>query len=178
MSSQSFFTPNSYTPAAQGFRDGVMQDDLVSPTTTQPFNSTFNALSQDMIATNPAEGAPNWSHLSNDVQKYLGYFGARITNYHYLIPYDGDNFFTSVLLHYAVRHEPLLNAVVGFAAYHAALQDLNGNLHDFLSYYNKSVTLILTSLKAKEAYTPEVLLTILQLAAIEVSTHHTIIRLA
>ncbi|TQS33230.1 hypothetical protein Golomagni_06432 [Golovinomyces magnicellulatus] len=167
LSPRGFFTPNTFTPTIQVFADGPLRDEMTSPTSSQGFNTNPSVHGQVPTATNPADGVLNWSHLPNDFQKYLGYFGARITNYHYLIPCDGDQFFTSILLHFAIGHEPLLNAVAGFAAYHSALQEPNGSLHDFLSYYNKSVTLLLSSLKQKEPFRPETLLTILQLATIE-----------
>jgi hypothetical protein len=68
----------------------------------------------------------------------------------------------------ALRHEALLYAVVGFAAYHYTLKNPNGQIKHFLQYYNKSVTLLLGFLKKKEKHNMGTLLTILQLATIEV----------
>lgn len=91
-----------------------------------------------------------------------------MTNFHYCIPHDSDEFFKTIFPSAALRHEPLLNALVGFSAYHLTLQDPNGKLQDFLQYYNRSVTLLLGTLKRKEKHTVATLLTILQLATIEV----------
>ncbi|MBE3047263.1 hypothetical protein IMZ48_33025, partial [Candidatus Bathyarchaeota archaeon] len=88
--------------------------------------------------------------------------------YHYCFSVDADRFFSAILPNIAVRYEPLLNAVVGFAAYHETLQNPDGKVEDFLKYYNKSVVLLLNSIQRKEPQTIATLLTVLQLAAIEV----------
>lgn len=98
----------------------------------------------------------------------LTYFTETLTNYHYCIPHDSDNFFKHILVSAALRHEPLLNALVGFSAYHLTLQNPEGKLQNFLQYYNRSVTLLLGALQRKEKNTVGTLLTILQLATIEV----------
>lgn len=84
---------------------------------------------------------------------------------------DPDDFFGSILPSLAVQggNEALLNAVVGFSAYHRTVHSTNGKIPDFLRYYNKSVTLLLGYLKRREKQGIATLLTILQLATIEVS---------
>jgi hypothetical protein len=116
---------------------------------------------------------PDWSGLPQDIQFYLGYFCENITQYHYCMVTDSDDFFRTALPSIALRHEALLYAVVGFAAYHHTLKNPNGQIKEFLQYYNKSVTLLLGFLKKKEKHNLGTLLTILQLAAIEVSGHQT-----
>lgn len=91
-----------------------------------------------------------------------------MTNYHYGLAVDEDDFFKSELPMVAVTFEPLLNALVGFAAYHVTLQNPNGKLNDFLQYYNRSVVQLLRLLERKQTHNVHVLLTILQLATIEV----------
>lgn len=95
-----------------------------------------------------------------------------MTNYHYGLAVDEDDFFNSELPNVAIQFEPLLNALVGFAAYHVTLRNPNGKLQDFLQYYNRSVTQLLRLLKRKETHNVHVLLTILQLATIEVGGAH------
>lgn len=116
----------------------------------------------------PTEGRANWSHLPPDYQHYLNYFIDNVTNFHYSIANDGDDFFGTILPSLAVQHEPLLNALVGFSTYHATLRNPNGKMEDFLKYYNRSVSLLLSSLKRKETQSVLTLLTILQLMTIEV----------
>ncbi|KID79066.1 uncharacterized protein G6M90_00g023510 [Metarhizium brunneum] len=115
----------------------------------------------------PTDGRADWSHLPLDYQHYLNYFVENITSFHYSIMHDADDFFGTILPSLAVQHEPLLNAVVGFATYHATLQNPAGKLQDFLKYYNKSVTLLLESINRKEMNNILNLITILQLLTIE-----------
>jgi hypothetical protein len=59
-------------------------------------------------------------------------------------------------------------AVVAFAAYHNALSREDGRVKDFLDAYNKSVSLLRQSLAKTDRHSLSTLLTILQLATIEV----------
>ena len=59
-------------------------------------------------------------------------------------------------------------AVVAFAAYHNALSREDGKVKDFLDAYNKSVSLLRQSLAKTDRHSLSTLLTILQLATIEV----------
>lgn len=161
-------TSNFSTAPFRPLFDSTSQDELASPSSSVMTSSGTNYMTSEIYGALSTGAAPNWLHLPLDFHIHLGYFTTRITNYHYLIPCDGDNFFSSMLLYFAIQDEALLNAVTGFSAYHAALEDPNGNLHDFLTYYNRSVSLLLSSLKHKEPFTPEMLLTVLQLATIEV----------
>lgn len=68
----------------------------------------------------------------------------------------------------AMEYEPLLYAVVTFAAYHYSVSHPDGKLYTFLKYYDHSVTLLLSSLKSGEVYHDAMLLTVLQLATFEV----------
>lgn len=110
---------------------------------------------------------PDWAFLPPELQSYLSYFQENITHYHYCVVNDADDFFRSILPGLAIRDEALLYAVAGFAAYHHSMKNPNGQIHEFLQYYSRSVTLLLDSLK-KEKHTVGTLLTILQLATIEV----------
>ena len=107
--------------------------------------------------------------LPQDLQFYLDYYRQNITHYHYSVVNDCDNFFQDTLIALAMQDEALLYAVVGFTAYHHTLQNPTGEIKDFLHFYNRSVTLLLGFLKRKGRHTDMTLLTILQLATIEVS---------
>lgn len=114
---------------------------------------------------------PDWTLFSDDVQRYMGHYYERITHHHYCIPHDGHDFFHAILPNFAAQNEALLNAVVGFSAYLFTLENRpNGKIQEFLQYYNRSVTLLLASLRRKDEPDVATLLTILQLATIEVST--------
>lgn len=110
---------------------------------------------------------PEWAHLSQDVRFYLGYYREHLTNYHYGILTDANDFFRSILPALALENDALLYALVGFSAYHCTLRNPRGKMQQFLQYYNKSVTMLLSFLKRKEGPSPTTLLTILQLATIE-----------
>ncbi|KAK1759451.1 adhesion and hyphal regulator 1 [Echria macrotheca] len=114
-----------------------------------------------------AGSRPDWSFLPHELQFYLNYYYENITNYHYCMVSDTDDFFRTLLTSMAIRNEALLYAVIGFAAYHHTLKNPNGQISDFLQYYNRSVTLLLAFLKKKEKSSIATLLTILQLATIE-----------
>jgi len=110
----------------------------------------------------------DWNHLPHDLRFYLNYYCENITGYHYCTISDPDDFFRTVLPGIASRDEALLYSIVGFAAYHHTIREPQGQMQHFLQYYNKSVTLLLNFLKRKGKHTEATLLTILQLATIEV----------
>lgn len=153
----------SETPSHEGTKGSSPSVSSTTPNSlvTVPYLSTDFPLSV---------GTPDWSHLPSEMQHCLAYFVENMTHYNYCLPNDGDDFFRSILPSVAVQHEPLLNALVGFASYHLTLKNPDGKLQDFLQYYNKSVTLLLGFLKRKEKHNVATLLTILQLATIEVSS--------
>ncbi|QUC16962.1 uncharacterized protein UV8b_01203 [Ustilaginoidea virens] len=146
--------------------ESMSQDNIrKSPPSVPTLCGTDAAASPDSYY--PMGGRADWSHLAPDYQHHLNYFAENITNFHYSITYDEDNFFGRILPFLAVQHEPLLNALVGFTSYHAALQNPDGKLQGFLTYYNRSVTLLLESLTKKEMNNVLNLVTILQLLTIE-----------
>lgn len=108
-----------------------------------------------------------WAHLKKDLRKYLDYHQQHITNFHYIVYYDPNNFFHNDLIDLALTYEPLLYAVVGFAAYYHTLKQPDGKLSDFLSYYSRSLSLLRKSLSSGETRTEATMLTILQLATFE-----------
>ncbi len=121
------------------------------------------------VSTVTTPSRPDWTFLPHELQFYLGYFYENITSFHYCVVADSDDFFRTILTSLAIRNEALLYAVVGFSAYHHAMKNPNGRIHEFLQYYSRGVTLLLECLGKKEKYSVATLLTILQLATIEVS---------
>lgn len=106
--------------------------------------------------------------LPPDVQFYLNYHKTQITYHHYAHKHDVHDFLGTTFLEIALGNEPLLYAVVGFAAYQYTLQQPDGKIHDFLKYYNRSVSLLLGTIKRSQKHTVPTLLCILELASIEV----------
>lgn len=162
--------------AAAGYRHGSETPSIDGNKSSSPSLSggVANALTPSGLhfsETSPlaTPSRPDWTFLPHELQFYLGYFYDNITHYHYGMVNDADDFFRSILTGLAIRNDALLYAVVGFAAYHHALGNPNGRIHEFLQYYSRSVTLLLECLKKKEKYSAGTLLTILQLGTIEVS---------
>ncbi|KAI0490010.1 hypothetical protein F4859DRAFT_501634 [Xylaria cf. heliscus] len=154
---------NSETPSLEGTKSSSPS---ISTGTSVSFTSTIQTSD---AALQPTTTNPEWSHLHKELQYYLGYFCENITHFSYGMPNDPDGFFKSILPSLAIRegNDALLYALVGFAAYHSTLRHPHGKIEDFLGYYNKSVTMLLNSLKRGEKQNLSSLLTILQLATIE-----------
>ena len=120
------------------------------------------------ISTETSPGTFPWSHLPDDLQYYLQYHRNHLTYHHYFFKHQSDHFLHIILFDQALSYEPLLFAVVGFAAFQMALKKQNGKIEDFLGYYNQSVTLLRKSLAGGQEHSHSTLLTILQLATFEV----------
>lgn len=106
--------------------------------------------------------------LPEDLQYYLHWFYENITCQHYSLKHDPGNFLKTVFLEQALENEALLNGIVGFTAFQHALRNPDSKML-FLQYYNKAVSLLLRSLKkGNHRHSIGTLLTILQLATIEV----------
>jgi hypothetical protein len=121
-----------------------------------------------LASSSSASLRSDWSHLPPDLQFYLAYFYQNLTHLHYSLKFDSGNFLRTRFLDAALRNEALLHAVVGFSAYQRTLHNPAGEINDFLQYYNKAVSLLLTSLKRGAKHDNAMILAILQLATIEV----------
>ena len=128
----------------------------------------------------------HWRQLKPDLkpemEKYLRFQHDSLTFYHYLFKVDPADFVHGELIDLALSFEPLLHAVVAFAAYHhtVRLPDAQANFNDFWKYYCKSIVKLRKHLESTEERDDLVLLTVLQLATFEecmgdwtnLSTHH------
>lgn len=147
-----------------------------SPTPPTESSATFpNASSRPALPRNtsnqPSKQASSSSRifadLPDDVKFYLNYHKTHITLHHYAFKVDSGNCLKTSFLDLAIKHEPLLYAVVGFAAYYHTLSRPDGHMSNFLKYYNKSVSLLRQSLARSKKHSLATLMTILQLASIE-----------
>ncbi|KUJ10276.1 uncharacterized protein LY89DRAFT_675133 [Mollisia scopiformis] len=152
----------------------LVQDKGASPTPSTEGSigySSYQSITKASLAKLPFSGhgdlRSDWSHLPPDLQFYLVYFYENVTHLHYSLKFDSENFLQTRFLDAALRNEPLLYAVVGFAAFHRTLHNPAGKIQDFLEYYNKAVSLLLHALKKGERHTNGMMLAILQLATIE-----------
>jgi Fungal specific transcription factor domain len=108
--------------------------------------------------------------LKDDVWYFLKYHQEKLNHNHYLMNYETDMFFRGMLMDLAVNYEPLLYALVGFAAYHHTLENPRGKMYDFLRYYDRSLQLLRKSLASGIQHNEAMLATILQLSTFEVGT--------
>ena len=108
------------------------------------------------------------SQLPQDIQFYLHYHQTHLSFHHYFFKQEASYFLHTILIEQAVLYDPLLYAVAGFAAFHCTVKRRQGQIQDFLEYYNQSVSLLRRSLANGETYTDRTMLTILQLATFEV----------
>jgi len=108
--------------------------------------------------------------LDKDVQFYLEYFKNNISGHHYSIKHERSMFLKTDYLDHAMKYPPLLYAIVGYAAYFHTLSQPNGRIDTFLRYYNESVSRLRMHITKNKKQGLSTLLTILQLAAIEVGS--------
>ncbi len=120
------------------------------------------------VSTDVSQEDRAWSHLSQDLQFYLEYHTTHLNYHHYFFKHDANHFLHNILIEHALRYDPLLYAVVGFAAFQLTVTRPDGKIQDFLGYYNKSVSLLRRSLVENQKHTDATMLTILQLATFEV----------
>ena len=135
-----------------------------SPKICRPAKSLETSSTANQSSPQPSR----LSELSEDIQFYLSYHRQHLNYHHYFLRLESVEFVKTTLLDHALSYEPLLYAVVGFAAWHHTLGQADGKLNDFLQYYHRSLTLLRESLASKEKRGEGMLLTILQLATFEV----------
>lgn len=132
---------------------------IANPQSRPPLSRSASIQAAKQTGTKP--------ELPRDVRFYLNFHRTHMSWHHYCFKRDADDFLRTTFLEIAVKHEPLLYAVVGFAAYYHTLTKPDGRIQDFLGYYNKSVSLLRLSIQRSKKYTLATLMTILQLASIE-----------
>ena len=109
----------------------------------------------------------NNCRLSEDVRFYLDFHQQNLSYDHFFLRQSSDHFIHHSILELALGYDPLLYALVGFAAYHHTVQS-GGKLYTFLKYYNKALVLLRKSLEAGEEHTEATLCTVLVLTTFEV----------
>ena len=148
------------------FEDTPSPSPELSGSSTSAFSNEQSRLSS--VSTSISLEVSPWSHLPQDLQYYLHYHQKHLSFHHYFFKHEANYFLHTILIEQALLYDPLLNAVVGFAAFHHAVRRHQGQIQDFLEYYNKSVSLLRKSLASGQPYTDGTILTILQLATFEV----------
>ena len=150
----------------------VKQESGLSPSTEASSTPTSTGLDKpakfSSVSTEPPQDSKPWSQLPPDIQYYLEYHKTHLTSHHWFFKHDANHFLHTILVELALHYDPLLYAVVGFAAFQSTVTRPHGKIQDFLGYYNKSVSLLRKSLYNNERHTDATMLTILQLATFEV----------
>ena len=150
----------------------VKQESGLSPSTeassTPPSTGLDKPAKFSSVSTEPPQDSKPWSQLPPDLQYYLEYHKTHLTSHHWFFKHDANHFLHTSLVDLALHYDPLLYAVVGFAAFQSTVTRPHGKIQDFLGYYNKSVSLLRKSLYNNEKHTDATILTILQLATFEV----------
>jgi len=144
------------SPVLDGFARG--------PTRPQPPRSN----SKHSIKTSISRSG-RWPSVPKDAQFYLRYHKECLSHHHYAFKYDGGDFLKTTFLEIAMNDDSqaLLYAIVAFAAYHHAIAQDDGRISKFLHFYNTSIMMLHQAL-SKKRHNVSTLLTILQLATIEV----------
>lgn len=107
--------------------------------------------------------------IPDDVRFYLNFHQEFLTHEHFFLRRPSAPFIQHNLIELALQYDPLLYALVGFAAYHHTLQVPGGKLYSFLKYYNKALALLRKSLGSGEEHSLATLCTVLVLTTFEVS---------
>lgn len=166
---RSFEQPHPSIESTDEFNSKGHSTSTGSPRTSRtPPTAIMTSENLSSISRNSSEECASWSHLPEKLQFYLEYHTNHINHHSYFFKHRSDHFLHVILLSQALIYEPLLFAVVGFAAFRIAVTSLEGKIEDFLEYYNVAVTGLRRSLAAGQAYTEPMLLTMLQLATFEV----------
>lgn len=108
--------------------------------------------------------------LPEDLRFYLAFHQESMNYHHYFQKHESESFVRRGIVDLALQYEPLLYAVVGFAAYHHSMETATGKLSTFLQYYNKALVLLRKSLSSGEKHSEATLITVLVLATFEVRT--------
>ncbi|PHH52983.1 Adhesion and hyphal regulator 1 [Ceratocystis fimbriata CBS 114723] len=135
----------------------------VSPTDSTAASSAAEA---DGLPTRSLV-SKTYSHLSSDMKDCLDWYHKNISHYHYCILSDSHEFFSVTLPRLALLDETLLYALVGFSAYLRSLANPNSSIKDFLVYFNRSISTLISHLKAREETSIVRLISVLQLATLE-----------
>lgn len=149
---------------------GSYREASSSPSTEASLRLDSSSVRSVSVGLNPYESitVPNTAHLPEDVRFYLSFHQGYMTPRHYFMRGDSDRFIHQSIIELALQYDPLLYAVVGFAAYHHCIQTGKGKLYTFLKYYNMALKLLRKSLASSEEHSEATLITVLVLTTFEV----------
>lgn len=155
--SGSFAPEQSSSPSTEGSRFESTDGSRFESTSVRSVSLSHSP--SDLLST---------TRLPDDVRFYLNFHQEFISHEHFFLKQSSARFIRHSIIELAVQYEPLLYALVGFAAYHHTLQSPGGKLYTFLKYYNKALILLRKSLGCGEEHTEATLCTVLVLTTFEV----------
>lgn len=91
-------------------------DDSSNDSTNSPAAIVQQTDNHSYVSTITSQDSVPWSHLPHDLQRHLEYHH-HLTYHHWFFRYDITHFLRSILVEHALAYDPLLYAVVGFAAF-------------------------------------------------------------
>lgn len=107
-------------------------------------------------------------NLPQNVQFYLDYHHQLVPHHQAFRKHGDDDLSNSTFFSLPLNFKPLLYAIVAFAAYRNSISHPESDIGDFLEFYDTSITALRQSLNETEQDLVPKLLTMLQLATIEV----------
>lgn len=116
-----------------------------------------------------AETRARIRNLPETEKFYVHYYRTGVSHHHYGLQVDRGSLLRAAMLNHAMSDDALYNAVIAFAAYLFTVSKDDGEMQDFLPYYSKALTGLRNTLQQKKAPTLTSLMTMLQLALLEVS---------
>lgn len=146
----------------------LLQDPGSSPSESSRYESMSARSASISLSTTEML---NSARLSDDLRFYLNFHQDSISHEHFFLRSSSERFIHHSIIELALGYEPLLYALVGFAAYHHTLQSPGGKLFTFLKYYNKALVLLRKSLGSGEEHSEATLCTVLVLTTFEVRNH-------
>lgn len=169
-SAQSDSQTGSRTPSWPSFKSEISTAEGSSTASRASRPSASRTNSKQSVVSGVLQHS-RLSTLSKEDRAYLRYHQENLTYHHYAFKYDAGDFLRTTFLEIAMNDssQALLFAIIAFAAYHRSIERQDFKISVFLSYYNKSITLLHQSLMSKKPGIAT-LLTVLQLATIEVSS--------
>ncbi|KAG2413655.1 hypothetical protein HFD88_002844 [Aspergillus terreus] len=148
---------------------GSAKEASSSPSTeaSSRFESTSARSASISLFPTDAFGFPSTAHLPDDLQFYLSFYQESLTYRHFFLRAGSTHFVHHSIIELALQYDPLLYAVVGFAAYHHCVQTGEGKLYTFLKHYNTALKMLRKSLSTGEAHSEATLITVLVLTTFE-----------
>ena len=159
-------------PWSSAVADDVSTPDCspANPSTIQSGSASSTLPGHAVVITASLSADPGpLSNLSPNQRIYLDFLRRSVGRDRYFLNFDAAELILSTLDSATLFYGPLLHAAVGFAAYLHAVDHANGDLSEVMEHYAQSVCLLRETLGSGPLREDAAILTILQLAILDVS---------